>query len=164
MGDAWVEGILNVKVTNRGEIFYGISKTKNTAVSPTAQHLNEQIGRTESDVSDKSIAGFGDNVNREIQERYSTRDQTDAVSVREYLSGMKPQPYMNDTEKALLQRYQDKLKDLQEKQQAVAEQDETMAMQGEEQAGENVEKVDESRKVQYAIRDTPAESVTTIAP
>ncbi|MGN1368275.1 MAG: hypothetical protein ACI4WX_05365, partial [Aristaeellaceae bacterium] len=62
-------------------------------------------------------------------ERYSTRDQTDAVSVREYLSGMKPQPYMNDTEKALLQRYQDKLKELQEKQQAVAEQDETMAMQ-----------------------------------
>lgn len=118
VGDAWVEGILNVKVTNRGDIFYGISKTKNTAVSPTAHPLNEQSGRTESDVSDNSIAGFGDNVNRKNQERYSTRDQTDTVSVREYLAGMTPKSYMNGTEVELLKRYQTKLKELQEKQRA----------------------------------------------
>lgn len=135
----------------------------------TAKGLMDKARRAQeyaqqTNVVKGNVAQFAEDVNKKNQERYSTRDQTDAVSVREYLSGMKPQSYMNGTEKALLQRYQDKLKDLQEKQQAVAEQDETMAMQGEEQAGENVEKVDESRKVQYAIRDTPAESVTTIAP
>ena len=50
--------------------------------------------------------------------RYSTRDKTDAVSVREYLAEMTPKSYMNDTEVELLRRYQTKLKALQEKQRA----------------------------------------------
>lgn len=50
--------------------------------------------------------------------RFSTRDQTDAVSVREYLAEMTPKSYMNDTEVELLKRYQTKLKALQEKQRA----------------------------------------------
>lgn len=68
------------------------------------------------------IKSATDNVGTFDQEtadiRYSTRDKTDAVSVREYLAGMTPKSYMNDTEVELLKRYQTKLKALQEKQRA----------------------------------------------
>lgn len=81
-----------------------------------------------------SVAQFAEAVNRENREqfservqysrqyhedvRYSTRDKTDAVSVREYLAEMTPKSYMNDTEVELLRRYQTKLKALKEKQRA----------------------------------------------
>ena len=54
----------------------------------------------------------------DMNNQFSTRDQTDAVSVREYLAEMTPKSYMNDTEKELLKRYQDKLKEMREKQRA----------------------------------------------
>lgn len=65
-----------------------------------------------------SVAQFAEDVNRENQEQFSTRDQTETVSVREYLAEMTPKSYMNDTEVELLKRYQTKLKELQEKQRA----------------------------------------------
>ncbi|MGN1369405.1 MAG: hypothetical protein ACI4WX_11080 [Aristaeellaceae bacterium] len=90
--------------------------------------------------------------------QFSTRDQTDAVSVREYLSGMKPQTYMNDTEKALLQRYQDKLKELHEKQQAVAEQDEIIKTA----TGEELMKATNRRKVLKIQLDRVAASLARV--
>lgn len=72
----------------------------------------------QTNVVKSSVAQFAEDVNRENQEQFSARDQADAVSVREYLAGMTPKSYMNDTEVELLKRYQTKLKALQEKQRA----------------------------------------------
>lgn len=72
----------------------------------------------QTNVVKSSVAQFAEDVNRENQEQFSARDKTDAVSVREYLAGMTPKSYMNNTEVELLRRYQTKLKALQEKQRA----------------------------------------------
>lgn len=56
--------------------------------------------------------------------RYSDRDLPDSITVREYLSGLKPTSRMNETEKILLKRYQEKLAQLEEKEKQVSEQEE----------------------------------------
>ena len=93
---------------------------KDVAVS---ERLNEKARSAEESAYRNSnvkgsVAPFAEDVNRENQGKFSTRDQTDAVSVREYLAEMTPKSYMNDTEVELLKRYQTKLKELQEKQRA----------------------------------------------
>ena len=52
----WIEGVLNVKVTKTGDIFYGISKTKNITSRPTVPTLETQSYRTGNDVSATSIS------------------------------------------------------------------------------------------------------------
>lgn len=61
----------------------------------------------------------------EVQvKRYSDRDLPDSITVREYLSGLKPTSRMTETEKILLKRYQERLTQLEEKEKQVSEQEE----------------------------------------
>ena len=87
--------------------------------------------------------------------QYSIRDQTDAVSVREYLAEMTPKSYMNDTEVELLRRYQGKLKEMREKQRAVAEQEEIIKTA----TGEELMKATNRRKVLKNQADRLAKTV-----
>ncbi|MGN0754146.1 MAG: hypothetical protein ACI4ME_06770 [Aristaeellaceae bacterium] len=91
----------------------------------------------------------------DMNTQFSTRDQTDAVSVREYLAEMTPKSYMNDTEVELLKRYQTKLKELQEKQRAVAEQEEIIKTAN----GEELMKATNRRKVLQNQADRLAKTI-----
>ena len=55
--------------------------------------------------------------------QYSTRKYEDVLTIREYLGEMKPTARMNETEKILLKRYQEQLKELKAKEAMVAEQE-----------------------------------------
>ena len=55
--------------------------------------------------------------------QYSTRKYEDVLTIREYLGEMKPTARMNETEKILLKRYQEQLKELKAKEALVAEQE-----------------------------------------
>ena len=70
--------------------------------------------------------GTFDPQNRNI--KYSRREeQPDSVSIREYLSSMKPTERMTETEKLLLKKYQENLKTLEEKEKLVSEQEAILA-------------------------------------